>query len=246
MRSVFKITMTIAGAIGLWQLVCYLFSVPKYILPKPADVLGAFWDLKSVLLIDTLVTAAQAVGGFVLAGIISVAFGVAATFLPLIKNTVLSAAIIIKSVPIIIFAPLFLIWFGYGVLGKMFLAGIVTVLPLLISLIQGLSATTRAEQDLFTMYGASRMETLTKLLFPKSVPYVMSGLRISAPMAILGSLIAETAGAQYGLGMTMMIASANQNTQLVFAAAILSAAMGLGAFSLVVLSEKLAKKYIDQ
>lgn len=246
MKSFTKVTVTFVLAIGVWQIACGFFAIPKYILPKPSNVAFAFWELRNILLVDTLVTALQAFCGFVLASLTSLVLAVFAIYFPISKNAVLSSAVILKSVPIVIFAPVFLIWFGYGIFGKTLLAGIVTFLPLLISLIQGMSAATRAELDLFKMYKASHWQIITKLLFPKSIPFVMSGLRISAPMAILGSLIAETAGANYGLGITMMIASANQNTELVFAAASLSAMLGLAAFSLVVFGEKLGAKYLEQ
>jgi NitT/TauT family transport system permease protein len=246
MKTLVKIIITFTATIALWQITCEIFAIPRYILPRPTSVAAAFWELKEVLLIDTGVTAVQAFGGFIIASFVSLILAVLTVYYPVSKNAVLSSAVILKSIPLVILAPLFLIWFGYGYFGKTLLAGIVTFLPLLISLIQGMSAATGAERDLFKMYQASRWQIITKLLFPKSIPYVMAGLRISAPMAILGSLIAETAGARYGLGMTMMIASANQNTELVFAAACLSAILGLAAFSLVVLAEKAAAKYMEQ
>lgn len=246
MKALVKIIITFILAIVLWQVICDVFAIPNYILPKPTGIANAFWELRKILLIDTAVTAIQALSGFILALVVSFIFAVFTIYFPLSKNVVLSSAVILKSIPIIILAPLFLLWFGYGFFGKTLLAGIITFLPLLISLIQGMSAVTRAERDLFIMYQASQWQIITKLLFPKSIPFLMAGLRISAPMAILGSLIAETAGAKYGLGMTMMIASANQNAELVFAAASLSAILGLTAFSFVVLAEKLTAKYVEQ
>jgi NitT/TauT family transport system permease protein len=107
-------------------------------------------------------------------------------------------------------------------------------------------AASRAERDLFAVYHASRWQTITKLMIPRSVPFVLAGLRVAAPMAVLGSLIAETAGARRGLGVTMMIASANFNARLLFAAAVLSATLGLSAFALVILAEKMSAKFLEQ
>jgi NitT/TauT family transport system permease protein len=146
----------------------------------------------------------------------------------------------------VILAPIFLVWFGYGFFGKLLLAAIVTFFPLLIALVQGVSAITKAERDLFRIYRASRWQTITRLMVPRSVPFIMAGLRVDAPMAVLGSLVAETAGARQGLGITMMIASANFNSSLLFAAALLSASIGLLAFALVVGAERLAIKYMEQ
>jgi NitT/TauT family transport system permease protein len=197
-------------------------------------------------LFDTFVTAAQAMSGFILAVFGSVLLAIATVYFPSSKHVILSSAAIIKSIPILIFAPIFLIWFGYGVGGKTLLAALVTFLPLLIALVHGFSSASRAEEDLFTMLGATRYQRLSKLFVPKSIPFVIAGLRITAPMAILGSLIAETAGARYGLGITMMIASANQNTSLVFAAGILSAILSLIAYGSIFVIEKISINYIEQ
>ena len=176
----------------------------------------------------------------------SFVLAIALVYLPEVKSVVLSVAVVLKSLPVVILAPLFLVWFWYGLAGKLLLAAVITFFPLLIALVQGMSSATAAERDLFRVYGASRWQTVTKLMLPRSVPFVMAGLRVSAPMAVLGSLIAETAGARQGLGVTMMIASANFNSSLLFAAALLGAALGLLAFAAVVAAERLASKYMGQ
>lgn len=246
MRSVLKTVLILSLTVVSWEVGCEVMGVRKFVLPKPSDITGALWQYGDSLAADTALSAAEAAVGFLIAAVISFVVAVALIYLPAFKATVLSAAVVLKSVPVVILAPIFLVWFGYGLVGKLLLAAIITFFPLLIALVQGMSSVTAAERDLFRVYGASRWQTITKLMLPRSVPFMMAGLRVSAPMAVLGSLIAETAGARQGLGVTMMIASANFNSSLLFAAALLSATLGLLAFAAVVAAERLASKYMGQ
>lgn len=244
--STLRTIVVLALAAGLWEVACVELGVRQYVLPKPSVIAGALWEYRSSLGTDSAFSVAEASCGFLIACSLSFVIAVLLVYVPSFRASALSAAVALKSVPIVILAPIFLVWFGYGLVGKLLLAAIVTFFPLLIALLQGMSATTKAERDLFRIYGASRWQTITRLMTPRSVPFLMAGLRVTAPTAVLGSLIAETAGARRGLGITMMIASANFNTSLLFAAAFLSASIGLLAFALVAAAERLATKYMEQ
>lgn len=246
MRSALKTFIIIILVLAAWEAGVEFFDIRQFVLPKPSVIATALWQYRAPLTADTLISAAEATGGFFITAVLSLALAVALTYAPALKSTTLSAAVVLKSVPVVILAPIFLVWFGYGIAGKLLLASIISFFPLLIALLQGMSAVTSAERDLFRVCGASRWQTITKLMLPRSVPFVMAGLRVSAPMAVLGGLIAETAGARRGLGVTMMIASANFQSDLLFAAALLSATIGLLAFALVAAAERLAEKYMKQ
>jgi NitT/TauT family transport system permease protein len=232
--------------VGLWEIACEVFGIRQFVLPRPSAIGGALWEYRTSLAQDTLFSLVESAGGFLIAMLVSVVLSLMVVYLPSFKGSMISGAVVLKSIPMVILAPIFLVWFGYGFAGKVLLAAVITFFPLLIAFIQGMSAVSRAERDLFAVYHASRWQTITKLMFPRSVPFVLAGLRVAAPMAVLGSLIAETAGAWRGLGVTMTIASANFNTRLLFAAAVLSATLGLVAFALVVMTEKVSKKYLEQ
>lgn len=244
--TIVKVFIIVAVGIALWEIACEIFAIRQFIMPKPSDIAGALWEHRLSLAEDTAWSLAEAAGGFLIAAVLSLSLAILLIYVPPFRGAVISGAVVLKSVPMVILAPIFLVWFGYGFTGKLLLAAAITFFPLLIALIQGMSAVSSAERDLFRIYGASRWQTITRLMIPRSVPFVMAGLRVAAPMAILGSLIAETAGARRGLGVTMMIASANFNSSLLFAAALLSATLGLLAFALVILAEKMSGKYLEQ
>jgi NitT/TauT family transport system permease protein len=246
MKSVLKTIVIILLTIVVWEVVCVFFSVRQFVFPRPAVVATALWEYRESLAGDTLFSLVESAAGLAVACLGSLGLGVAAAYLPSFKGPLVSGSVILKSVPMVVLAPIFLVWFGYGLTGKVLLAAIISFFPLLIGLVQGMSSVTGAEQDLFRVYRASRWQTITKLMIPKSVPFVLAGLRVSAPMAVLGSLIAETAGARRGLGVTMMVASANLNSRLLFAAAVLSATLGLLAFALVVVTESFSRRYLEQ
>jgi NitT/TauT family transport system permease protein len=241
-----KTVVVILVGVTVWEGASQVFGIREFVFPSPTAIAGALWEYRDSLVEDTFLSLFESLAGFLIAAVASFILGLLVIYLPSLRGSVISAAVVLKSVPIVILAPIFLVWFGYGLIGKLLLAAIITFFPLLIAFVQGISAVSRAERDLFAIHHASKWQTTTKLLIPRSVPFVLAGLRVAAPMAVLGSLIAETAGARKGLGVTMMIASANFNSRLLFAAAVLSAGLGLMAFELVVVVEKLSERYLEQ
>ncbi len=228
----------------VWEGAIYVFGVPQYILPSPSNIGLAFWEYRDALAIDLCATAAQSLAGLLLAMIVASIVTVVMAYVPNTRAAVLSGAVALKSVPILILAPIFLLWFGYGHTGKIVLAAIIAVFPIIIAGAEGTMRISQHERDLFRILGASRWQTVRKLIAPRSTRFVLAGLKMAAPMAVLGSLIGESAGSRHGLGMTLMIASANLNSGLVFAAAILSSALGIGAFVCVGLLERPLGKYL--
>ncbi|HXC53115.1 MAG TPA: ABC transporter permease [Candidatus Limnocylindrales bacterium] len=236
---------TFLAFVAAWALACRLFEIPSYLLPTPIEVFQTVVSERSLLATATLVSALEAIAGFLLAAAVALGIGIFVSLQPRTLKPVLGAAIALKSIPVAALAPVFLIWCGYGVQGKILLAAIVAVFPMLIALVEGMAAIPPTDRDLFRTLRASRWQTVVKLSLPRCVPFAVAGLRIAAPMAVLGSLIAEYSGAREGLGVTMMIAAANLNSPLLFGAAILSAFLGIGAFSAIRLLEIPLQNYME-
>ncbi|MDZ4779625.1 MAG: ABC transporter permease subunit [Planctomycetia bacterium] len=242
-RIVFKFVATILGLLIMWELLCWLIGVRSYLLPPPSMVFRSGWEYRQALSTDFLYTLVESVCGFVLALFIGLLLASLTFIINSTRRPIIVVAVSLKSVPIVICAPIFLLWFGYGMTAKLLLAAVVALFPILVAGVEGISSASQAEHDLFRAFGATRWQLFRKLIVPRSVPMLIAGMRISAPSAVLGSLIAETAGARHGLGVTMTIASANLNSGLVFAAAMLAAALGLLAFTSVAGIEWCLRKY---
>jgi NitT/TauT family transport system permease protein len=148
-------------------------------------------------------------------------------------------AIFFQIVPIVAIAPLLVIWFGYGLRSVVAAAFIVSVFPVIANTLAGLLSVDPALRDLFRLYGASGWARLVKLSLPWALPNVLVGLRIAAGLAVIGAIVGEFVGGG-GLGVVVLEAMRQQRTDLVFAAVLHAAALGLALFAAVNAASHLA------
>jgi NitT/TauT family transport system permease protein len=142
-------------------------------------------------------------------------------------------------VPIVAIAPLLVIWFGYGSRAVVAAAFIVSVFPVIANTLAGLLSVDPALRDLFRLYGAGAWARLLKLELPWALPFILTGLRIAAGLAVIGAIVGEFVGGG-GLGVVVLGAMREQRTDLVFAAILHASALGLALFALVNLASRLA------
>ena len=153
----------------------------------------------------------------------------------LAERTLYPLIIASQTVPKVAIAPLFLIWFGSGLQPKMLIAAIVCFFPTVVNTVQGLRATDPNAVDLLRLVAASRWQVFSKLQFPNALPYFFAGLKISIALAVIG----EWVGANSGLGYLIMFSSQTMRTDLMFAALVLTAVLGVVLYLAVVLLERL-------
>jgi NitT/TauT family transport system permease protein len=208
------------SVLAVWELAGRALSIKDYLLPVPTKILAAATNHSGSLLQDSLFTFAESGVALVLASLL--AFGAAVLFQlsVLLRRAFLPLAIVSKSVPIVVFAPLFALWFGYGPSGKVALAVVVAFLPIAVNATFGMDAVAAEQLDLFRLHRASKWKEIWKLRLPNAVAFIIPALRLSATLAVLGVVIAEMTGAKAGLGATILITSATLDTPLLFAAAL--------------------------
>ena len=128
-----------------------------------------------------------------------------------------------QTIPIVAIAPLFVIWFGFGLLPKVLIVVLVTFFPVTIALLDGFGRVDPEAMTLMRSLGASASQTFRKLRWPSALPYLFTGLRISVVYAVIGAIFGEYVGATEGLGIWMKLSQNSFRTDLVFAAILLSA-----------------------
>lgn len=227
--------------IGLlaWELIVRWFNVPEYLVPAPAVIASRFVEAFPTVIPHFLTTGLEALIGFVIAAMVG--FGIAVLFIswtPL-EHALYPYAIALKSVPIVAIAPLLIIWFGNGLSPKIIVAAIISFFPILVNSVRGLTAIDREHLDIFDSLAATRSQILLKLRIPSSLPYLFSGLRIAATLAVIGAIVGEFAGADRGLGYFITISSHRLETVDVFVGIFLSSLLGIGAFYGIVVIEHL-------
>jgi NitT/TauT family transport system permease protein len=145
----------------------------------------------------------------------------------------------LQVIPKIAIAPLILIWFGFGVGGKVVIAMTVAFFPVLVNTTSGLHSVQPEILDLARSLHASKLRLLQKVLFPNALPYIFTGLKISMTLSVVGAVIGEFIGGNQGLGYLIQQAQFEINTPLMVAAIFLLAIIGLAAYGLVALAERL-------
>lgn len=153
------------------------------------------------------------------------------------ERPILSIGVLIDCVPLIALAPIFVIWVGQGPVLYIMVSTISAFFPLLLGAIQGLKASDRNARELFHVIAASRWQRLRLLALPSSLPFVFAALKIAAPLALLGALIAEWMGAERGLGAMVLYALFSFNVPVVWLTILTVCAISALAYGLIALIE---------
>lgn len=225
-RSAALIGCGLAG-VGLWQIAVSLQLLPEYILPGPGRVMDAFLSQPARYLGHTMVTAAEAGAGFLLANALAATTGIVlhrSSFLRQLSLPVLTG---LQALPIVALAPLLAVWLGTGAASKVAMASIVAFFPLVANLLAAFSSIDRDLLQLFTFHRANYAQTLRLLLIPGSYPAIIAALRISGGLAVVGAIVAEFTGSDRGLGFLLLNATYRLETANLFVAILLSAALGV-------------------
>jgi NitT/TauT family transport system permease protein len=229
LRLVLPVAVLALGVIA-WELIVRLRDIPPYVLPGPLLVfrtLVADWGLLSKSLLVTLITTLQ---GFLLAVAGGVGLAVLFNQSRLIEYSFYPYAVILQVTPIVAIAPLLLIWLPqeWAVLAC---AWIVAFFPVLANTTLGLNSVDHNLADLFRLYGASRLQVLTRLKLPAALPYILGGLKIAGGLSLIGAVVAEmaasSAGAGSGLAYRISESGYRLNIPRMFAALVLLSVAGI-------------------
>lgn len=226
------------GLLILWEVLVRVMHVPAYILPPPSAI-GICAVTKAPLIWPhALATALEIVLGIVLALVTSIPLAIFMFARPGIEKGLSPFLVASQAVPVFALAPLLVIWLGYGIWSKVFMAWVIIFFPITVSLLSGLKSCDPDFRMLFTLMGAGFWMKLRLLYWPWALPQFFSGLKVGVTVATIGAVIGEWVGAQKGLGYLMIQSNARLNTDLVFASILWLSAMGLGLWALVGFAEK--------
>ncbi|MFA6962589.1 MAG: ABC transporter permease [Opitutaceae bacterium] len=214
-------------AVRLWVLP----ADQRFLLPAPDAVLHAFGEKAPQLWSATLSTATGALLGFATAVIVSVALGLALSLSPLVRASLYPWLMALQLTPIIVLAPILILWVGPGLKSVVIITFLISFFPLVVNTTQGLVSTDRLLVDLFRMGRASRLQQIFLLRVPAAMPYFFTGLRIAAALAPIGAISGDmfagsSGGGQGGLGFLAVIYSAQFQIPALYATAIVSCVLG--------------------
>jgi NitT/TauT family transport system permease protein len=211
----------------------------RFLLPTPGAIIAAFRENAETLSRATINTAEGALLGFVVAVVLSVAGAVLLSFSSLIRASLYPYLMILQMTPVIVVAPILVLWVGAGLKSVIIITFLVCFFPLVVNTTQGLISTDRNLLELFRSYGAAPLQQLLKLRIPAALPYFFTGLRIAATLAPIGALVGDytagsSAGDGGGLGFQAIIYSSQAKYAALFATAAVTCVLGFIFVAVVV------------
>ena len=156
----------------------------------------------------------------------------------LLERVLKPYVVVSQVVPKLALAPLFVLWFGFGMLPTVLITALICFFPLMENTLTGLRQVDAQRLQLFHMLGATRLQTLLRLKLPTGLPAILAGLRVAVVLALVGAVVAEFMGASQGLGAVVIAAQGMMDTTLMFAALVLIAAMGLLLYQACLILER--------
>ena len=207
--------------LGGWEALVRAGGVDELILPAPTQVLQALWEDRSLLAPDLWTTTYEVVLGLLAATVSGAALGAAMHLWPGVRRALHPLVIGSQAVPVPVLAPLVILVFGFGLAPKVLLVALVCFFPITINLYDGLRAADPDARRLLRSLQATRWQSLRLVEAPAALPAAFTGLKVAAAVAVIGAVFAEWAGAESGLGRTLITANGQLATARAFAAVLL-------------------------
>ncbi len=227
----------ILAVLGLWQLAVTVFGIPKYLIPSPGAVLQQFSDWP-LLLRESLVTTYASLGGFLLSVLVGIPCAVAIAYSRSVESFLYPILVFSQTIPKIAIAPLFIVWFGFGVLPKVIVAFLLGFFPVVVSTVTGFKSVEPEMLDLVRSMKATRAQMFLKISLPHALPHIFSGLKVSITLAVVGAVVGEFVGANSGIGYLLQLANGNFDLPLMFAGLFVLSIVGVILFVALELVEK--------
>ena len=223
----------------VWEAAVRLLKVPRYLMPPPSAVLEVFMQEFPKLLYHGWVTTYEMLLGYALAVAVAIPLAIAITASQRFDRFVTPQLLFFQVVPKVAIAPLFLVWFGVGTTPKVLVAFLISFFPIVIDAAVGLRSMSSEMRDLARSMGASRWQVFAQFQLPTSLPYLFSGLKVAATLAVAGAVVGEFVGADKGLGYLLLVTNSNMETALMFATIVALTIIGLVFFYAVEFLEQL-------
>ena len=230
--------LTLALIAAGWELWTQIRDVPTYLVPAPSKVLIGLLQNPGFFAKEGAVTLSEALAGFALGSGVALVGAALMAHSRFLERSLLPLAILVKVTPIVAVAPLFVIWFGFGMMPKVLITALITFFPVLVNGITGFRSVDPGAMDFLRSLRASQWEIFIALRVPSSTPYLFSAFRVSIPLSVIGAVIGEWFSADRGLGSVIIVAHSNLDMVTLFGAIFTLAVIGIGLTILVAMIEK--------
>jgi NitT/TauT family transport system permease protein len=235
--------LALLGILLAWQLFVVVTGVKEYIVPSPLVTFQRLFDPAVAARYQwsrhILTTATEVLVAFGVTAVAGVGLAILISWSAFLRRLITPILTLFNSLPKIALAPLFLLWFGYGILPNTLIAVLIAFFPVVINTAAGLNAIEDDLLDLVRYLHGSKRQVFTKIRIPNALPYMFAGFKTSATLCVVGAIVGEFIASTRGLGYVIQSAQAMIDTPTMFASLLLIAALGLSLFGAVGFVERL-------
>jgi NitT/TauT family transport system permease protein len=216
--------------VALWEAAVRIFSISSFIIPAPTKIMQALAAQWGPLMHATAVTAGEILFGFLVSVGVGIALALVIVRFDWLGRALYPLVVLFQNVPKVALAPIFILWFGYGLVPKIGLILVIAFFPVTLSMLAGMQSVDNSLLALMNSVGAGPTQILLRIRVPHSLPSLMAGTKIAATLSVIGAIVGEFAGASDGLGYVIQFASTQLDTAQVFAALLLVSVLGIGFY----------------
>ena len=218
----------------VWQVFVVVGNVPKFVMPSPWETIQALVTPNYRWFENTAVTTIEIFGGYILAVVVGVAIALLFSWFRWLEIIAMPLLVSLNMIPKVALGPLIIVWFKYGIGPNIMMAFAICFFPIILTTTRGLREVEPDLLDLVRTLKGSRWQIFTKIQLPGALPYIFSGMKVAAILAVAGAIVGEFLGSDRGLGYLMLQVQVTLDTAAMFMAVILITLIG-GALYLIVL-----------
>lgn len=225
--------------LAAWEAYARSLTSGGFVLPAPSRIATALWDQRDLAAQHTLATLGEAAVGFAASLGLAIGAAVLMDLWPTVRRSVYPLLVGSQAVPVLVIAPVLVLWLGFGLAPKVVVIVLLTFFPMAVGLLDGFAGVRAEATELMRSYGASRAQALRLLRWPAALPSFFTGLRIATTYAMLGAVYSEYVGSYDGLGIWILTSGKAFRYDLVFAAVGIVLILSVALFAGVGLLERL-------
>lgn len=209
--------LVILGILFCWELAVQIAGIPLYVLPAPSDMLRTFVTEFPTLLYHGAVTVMEALAGMAISFVLGIFIGILIDAMPVFRKCIYPILVVTQTVPVIVLAPIFIIYMGFGYAPKILTVVLMCFFPIVVSFSDGLGEMDPGYLNLVRTYGGSRLQIYRIVKIPAAMISLLSGLKVAATYSISGAVVGEWIASQSGLGYYLIRAKNAYMLDKVFA-----------------------------
>jgi NitT/TauT family transport system permease protein len=227
------------GLIAAWYLFVKLGEVPKFVMPSPYETVHALLVPNYRWPENIAVTTIEIFGGYILAVVFGIGAALLFSWFRWLEMAVMPLLVSLNMIPKVALGPLIIVWFKYGIGPNAMMAFAICFFPIVLTTARGLREVEPDLLDLVHTLRGSRWQLFTKIQLPGALPYVFSGMKVAAILAVAGAIVGEFLGSDRGLGYLMLQVQVTLDTAAMFMAVILITLIGVVLYGMVLALERM-------